>query len=345
MGRDAGSSSSNFTPAHPSISDASTVTATRNLQRHSRCSAQRPCRAHKLSDDRRARELALDALERIVDDRAAGNRAWGYPFDVQTRWSFYAAGTPNVVVTSFAARALLAAAEPLARADFGERALDAARWALDTLWVEPTGFFAYHPGSRVSVHNASLLGANLVHVALGDQPHARACVARAIDHTLTRQRSDGSFPYGEGDTLGWADSFHTGFVLGCLYDLRAVDDRIPGALMRGARHYASFFDADGRALLYSGRRFPEDAHSAGTGMSTLAALVAGGYADDALLDRVVRRTLSALVRNGSTVARRHRWGHTRVWYPRWCDAHVALGLVDAAAVLARSELRRAGGAG
>ena len=127
-------------------------------------------------------------------------------------------------------------------------------------------------------------------------------------------------------------------MLGCLHDLRAVDDRIGQALVRGSRHYASFFDADGRALLYAGRRFPEDAHSAGTGMTTLAALVSGGYADAALLDRVVRRTLSGVLDRRSAVARRYRWGRTRVWYPRWCDAHVALGLVDAAPVLAGSGL-------
>jgi hypothetical protein len=43
--------------------------------------------------------------------------------------------------------------------------------------------------------------------------------------------------------------------------------------------------------------------------------------------------LAAGLAGGHAVHRRHRWGRTRVRYVRWCDAHVALGLVDAAAVM------------
>ena len=53
-----------------------------------------------------------------------GDVAWGYPFDVQTRWSFYPAGSPNVVVTSFAVQGLLegaAAARSAAPARAGRR--------------------------------------------------------------------------------------------------------------------------------------------------------------------------------------------------------------------------------
>ena len=54
-----------------------------------------------------ATRLGLLALELLDADHTAGDVAWGYPFDVQTRWSFYAAGSPNVVVTSFAVHGLL----------------------------------------------------------------------------------------------------------------------------------------------------------------------------------------------------------------------------------------------
>ena len=56
----------------------------------------------------------------------------------------------------------------------------AARWALDELWIEEEGYFAYHPGRPVNIHNASLLGAWLVHVALALDPRGPArAVARA----------------------------------------------------------------------------------------------------------------------------------------------------------------------
>jgi hypothetical protein len=278
-------------------------------------------RAHRLTGEARPRELGLRALELLDADRAAGPRAWGYPWDMQTRWSFYPAGTPNVVVTAFAVGALL-------EADRADRARDAARWALDELWVEPEGYFAYHPGRPVNVHNASLLGAWLVHAAgVGDGER----VQRAVERTLGAQRTDGSWPYGEAANLGWTDSFHTGYVLICLERMRGVDPRIEESVARGAAHYARFFDAAGRALLWQGRPYPEDAHSAGTGLTALALLHRRGLVERELLERVALRVLDAGLLRGRAVHRRYRAGRTTVRYLRWCDAHVALGLVDAAA--------------
>src|SRR5947208_13271656 len=114
-------------------------------------------RAHRLTGDARPRDLAIRALELLDADRTAGPRAWGYPWDMQTRWSFYPAGTPNVVVTAFAAGALLEAAAIGGHAAHAARAREAACWVLDELWVEPEGYFAYHPGRPVNIHNASLL--------------------------------------------------------------------------------------------------------------------------------------------------------------------------------------------
>jgi hypothetical protein len=242
---------------------------------------------------------------------------------MQTRWSFYPAGTPNVVATAFAAGALLEGGR-------GERARAAAHWVRDELWVEPDGYFGYHSGRPANIHNASLLGAWLVHVALG--PDER--VARAVANTLAAQRSDGSWPYGEGANLGWSDSFHTGYVLLCLERMRDVDPRIGDAVARGAEHYRGFFDArSGRARLWADKPYPEDAHSAGTGLSTLALLLGRGLVDRGLLERVARRVLDTTLRDGHAVHRRYRFGRTTVCYPRWADAHVALGLVDAAAAL------------
>ena len=48
---------------------------------------------------------------------APDRTVWGYPWDVQTRWSFYPAGSPNVVVTAFAASGLLEGAAALDRGD------------------------------------------------------------------------------------------------------------------------------------------------------------------------------------------------------------------------------------
>jgi len=279
---------------------------------------------------------AIAALEALLGDRNAGPHAWGYPFDVQTRWSHYAAGAPNVVVTAFSVAALLEGAERTGRTDFAVRARRAARWVLDELWVEPAGFFAYHRASRVNVHNANLLAAATVDRALHDDAAASAAVARAVDRTVSRQAADGSWAYGEGDNLRWVDSFHTGYVLLCLGRLRALDPAVDAAIARGACYYERFFDASGRAKLWAHRGWPEDAHSAGTGLSALSALASLGHADLALVEQVAARVLAAGLRGDRAVARRYRWGHTTMWYPRWCDGHVAVGLADAARALAAS---------
>jgi hypothetical protein len=294
-------------------------------------------RAHRLGASGRTLDIAVEALDLLDADRTAGDRAWGYHWDMQTRWSFYPAGSPNVVVTAFAAAGLLDAAAAASRPDFAARARQSARWALDDLWVEPEGYFAYHPGRPANIHNASLLGAWLVHVALAGDEVADERVARAVDRTLAAQRPDGSWPYGEGANLAWADSFHSGYVLTILDRLQSVDARIADAIGRGAEFYRRFFDDDGRARLWADRPFPEDGHSAGTGLTTLALLYRRGVVDRTLLERATIRVLDAGLRDGHAVHRRYRWGVTRVAYLRWCDAHVALGLVDAAAGLTGAE--------
>jgi hypothetical protein len=287
-------------------------------------------RLRRLSGDERARALALDALETLAADRTAGEFAWGYHWDMQTRWSFYPAGSPSIVHTAFAVSGLLEAERDAGLAHFGERGRRAARWVVDELWVEHGGFFAYHPWSAKNIHNANMLGAWLAFAALGDDVGVRERVLRAVERTLAAQRSDGSWPYGEEPSTQWADSFHTGNVLFCLERLRDLDAGIDDAVVRGAQYFERFFDARGRAKLWADKDYPEDAHSAGTGLTTLAVLLRRGVVDRELFDRVAARALDAGIRDGHAVFRRYRFGRSRVQYLRWCDSHLALGLADAA---------------
>ena len=75
------------------------------------------------SGDPDAATHGLAALALLDADRTAGDVAWGYPFDVQTRWSFYPAGSPNVVVTSFAVQGLLDGAAGADQAHLRTRAV------------------------------------------------------------------------------------------------------------------------------------------------------------------------------------------------------------------------------
>ena len=161
------------------------------------------------------------------------------------------------MVTSFAVQGLLEGAATSGRAYLRSRAIAAAQWVLDELWVPPRGFLPYHPTAAVNIHNANLLGALCVHLGLGDDPPARDRARQAVERTLASQAADGGFPYGEGDGLGWRDSFHTGFVLRCLMDMESIDPAVADAVRRGADAYLRFFDRAGRARLWADRDYPE----------------------------------------------------------------------------------------
>lgn len=297
---------------------------------------QAAVRLGAVTGEDRYRALAEDALETLYDDHSAGEEGWGYPFDTQTRWSFYRAGSPNVVVTAFSVLALLEGAEALDRPDWRARSEEAARWIAEALWLPEERAFAYHEGSSTVIHNASLLGARAVHAALGDAAGEK--LIAAAGRTLERQAPDGSWPYGDEPGLEFVDGFHTGYVLDCLVDLLDLVPDAEGAIARGAEYYrAHCFGPHGEAWLWPDRPKPEDAHAAGTAMSTLALLGERGWGDAALLDRVTERVTTSTVRDGHAVCR--RWGpvSTTVRYIRWCDAHVAAGL--SAVAQSRSRVR------
>lgn len=285
---------------------------------------QAALRIDAVAPDERLRAEGIEALELLCD--AAD--AWGYPFDVQTRWSFYPANAPNVIVTSFAGAALGEAAERLDEPRFAARADRAARWTLEHAYNPRSGTFSYHKHSDTVIHNANLLAARLVWDRLRDEPVAREAVRSAVARSLAAQAADGSWEYGEGAGLEWRDSFHTGFVLLALAELRDVDRAVDEALARGARSYEGFFGPGGEARLWLDRSHPEDAHAAGTGLSALVALRELGLVDPLLPRRVTARVLDATVRDGHATWRRWRRGRTHVAYMRWCDAHVARGLAD-----------------
>lgn len=148
-------------------------------------------------------------------------------------------------------------------------------------------------------------------------------------------------PRGEAAGLEWVDGFHTGYVLDSLCLLEGVDPRIPAAIKAGARVYLSdFFDAEGRARLWRGKRYPEDSHSAGTGMTVLTRLAQRDLVPSETASRVAQYTLMDMMdRNCHAIFRRQRWGTTRVFYIRWRDVPVALGLASAAALLEGSSPR------
>ncbi len=120
------------------------------------------------------------------------------------------------------ARRVRAQWRPPAARDGGERgALHRERSVLDRRRVgRRPALSAADEESRV--HNANLLGAALlcrVHRYTGDKKMLSTALA-VTRYSASKQRADGSWPYGEMATQAWIDNFHTGYNLS---GLRAVE--------------------------------------------------------------------------------------------------------------------------
>jgi hypothetical protein len=251
---------------------------------------------------------------------------------VQLRWGAYGAGEPNAVVTSYASHALLDLARvgsiPTGAQELVAAAVDLATKALH----DHDGYFVYCKGSRVAIHNANLLVASFVGRASAIGSSERELASRAVAYTLERQRPDGSWPYGEGPSLGWVDGFHTAYVLERLVQWHAVDPdpAVSRAISRGAAYFIErLLDPDGAPRATSSSRYPIESHAAASAVTALSML--GEYEARALprAELVLSWALARLRRrDGRFVFRRGRLLSNRVAYIRWSDAHMLLALAN-----------------
>ncbi|HYJ47610.1 MAG TPA: hypothetical protein VEV81_13430 [Pyrinomonadaceae bacterium] len=284
-----------------------------------------------------ARRLLNDLLAARVGE-GRGAAAWGYNFDWQGRAFFAPVGTPTIVPTAFAARALVEGAS----AFNDESYLSAARGAADfilkelPLSEESDGevCWSYSPVDRTRVFNASLLAAEtLASVgALTGEQELCDWAARGARYVVNRQREDGSWAYGADGYQSWADNFHTAFVLTSLSRIMRVlpECRVEfaGATRRGAEFWRErFFLSSGWPKYFHDRLYPADAHSAGAGLVALAELK--DLDDDALAlaYRVAHWAIQNLRdRRGFFYYQRRRFYKVRTPYMRWSQGWMLYGL-------------------
>lgn len=319
-------------------------------------------RARGGADDESDARLHLAALlDARIESRSA--RAWGYNFDWQGRAFYAPRGTPTLVPTSFAVRALVEAASAL---DDQDAYLNAARGACDFILrdlvrsfeTEEELCFSYTPLDRTRVFNASLLAAEAL-ASVGaktGEPELLDAARRARRYVVRRQSEDGSWAYGADSYQAWADNFHTAFILtslarvgAALDEARALvslervadeDAETERAVRRGYRFWRErFFLADGWPKYYHDRVYPADAHSAASAVVALAEL--REREPDALetARRIARWTIDALFdRRGFFRYQRRRFHTVRTPYMRWSQAWMAYAL----ARLMEEEARRKG---
>ena len=237
--------------------------------------------------EKEARGL-LDELLRMQIVGYSG-AAWGYNFDWQSRNFFAPRGTPMVVPTAFASRALLDAYETFKDDKYLETARSSCEFILKDLRrsADPDDdegelCFSYSPLDETKVFNASLFAAETlacVGVLAGEREFsdvANDLAVRAARYVIRRQHDDGSWAYGAGPGQLWVDNFHSAYVLLSLWRimkcLRGGVELKP-ALERGYRFWRErFFLADGWPKYYHDTLYPADAHAAATAIITLIEL-------------------------------------------------------------------------
>jgi hypothetical protein len=287
-------------------------------------------------------EEARSKLRRSIDELANlrcpafEEPCWGYHFDVQTRVFFYPRTRPNTIATAFAALGLLDAYEFAGERDALELALGVGDFFIHHVPQTETdtgAYFGYLPADATPIHNASMLIcavlARLSRLS-GRQDFAAAATA-GQQYTVSRQRQDGSWPYGEQSHLQWVDGFHTGYVLDSLLTCIQSGLAVPGAQDAWRRGLGFYVDAliefDGTPRYTPASRYPIDGQCAAQAIQTLSR---ASYLEPALAAprwQVFRYAVGQLARgDGAFGFQRERFWRNRIAYPRWVQAPMLMAL-------------------
>ncbi|MEE9216988.1 MAG: hypothetical protein V3U32_06080 [Anaerolineales bacterium] len=215
-------------------------------------------------------------LETNVVQGYAG-ACWGFNFDWPNRSFFAPAGTPTVVNTAVIAGAFLDGYELLGRRRWLEIARSACDFVMNDLnrHEDANGVcFSYTPLDHRRVHNANVLGAELLERVAKhtSEPALEGLAERAVEFTVSRQRGDGSWVYGEDARDGWVDNYHTGMLLDALESYRKLSgvEGLDGPIQRGLDFYVRRLFLDGYIPKFTpARTFPIDIHCVAQAILTL----------------------------------------------------------------------------
>jgi hypothetical protein len=296
------------------------------------------CNLHKSDPD-------FDYLDHInflagklicLDNNGYSGSCWGYNFDWQARGGlFFPRGTPNVVVTSFCATALVKAFEITKNDNYLNIALSSANFIINDLKRSPkeNGFlFSYSPlKGNDRVYNASLMASKLLSYCYrytGIKQYADLA-GESVLACLNAQNEDGSWIYGELPIQNWIDSFHTGYNLECLqvYHNFCGIHRVKEALFKGLNYYLNnFFLEDGTPKYYNDKIYPIDIHSPGQLFVVLSELDCF-QENRRLADKVLSWTIENMQNEKGYFYYQKYKGYTiKIPYMRWSQAFFFYGM-------------------
>lgn len=288
------------------------------------------------ANEHEARALINDLLATRIE--TASGTAWGYNFDWQGRAFFAPKGTPTVVPTAFAARALVEAARDFQDEEYLRVARSVCEFILQdlhrTVETSEEVCWSYSPLDRTRVFNASLLAAETlgaVGAATGEK-ELREWAVRGARYVVRHQRADGSWAYGADGYQSWADNFHTAFILTSLArimrDCPESRAEFQDATRRGHEFWrANFFLNDGWPKYFHDRLYPADAHSVGAAVVALLELIDLDESAPALAEKIALwATRNLRDRRGFFYYQRRRFYTVRTPYMRWSQAWMLYAL-------------------
>ena len=298
----------------------------------------------QLANHRRLQSSASETQTRsLLDDLVSmqvdgyNGAAWGYNFDWQSRNFFAPKGTPTIVPTAFAARALVEAAREFQDEDYLSTARSVCEFIINDLpRTEITSdqtCFSYSPQSNTQIFNASLLAAEVLATVgslTGEKP-LLTLAEKAGRYIVKQQRADGSWTYGTDRKQSWVDNFHTAFVL---FSLKRIIDacylfgEFNDCIERGYQYWKQhFFLADGWPKYYDDDPYPADAHA---GASAIVTFLELNQLDPNSLDfaeNVARWSITNLQdEQGYFYYQKRRFYTVRKPYMRWSQAWMLYAL-------------------
>ena len=264
--------------------------------------------------------------------------AWGYNFDWQSRNFFAPRGTPTIVPTAFAARALIEAACEFDDDEYLKTARSVCDFILTdlprTVETDTEICFSYAPDTNTRIFNASLLAAEVLAEVGELTDRAAMCfdAERAARYVVNQQQPDGSWTYGTEPNQLWIDNFHTAYILFSLKRITAACSpsgaEFQQAFERGFRYWKqTFFLADGWPKYYHDDPYPVDAHAAASAIVTLLECRELDETSATLAHQIASWTIANLRdKRGFFYYQRRRFYTVRKPYMRWTQAWMLYAL-------------------
>jgi len=274
----------------------------------------------------------------LVDARIEGQAGYcgGHSHDLQTLDGVVEVGTPGIVGTAYAVKALVRADGRFDR-DYAGVVRTAADFVFEDLNYGPAegvgATIDYKPSESddYTTINAVALGARTL-VDLFDRfPESRLQegASELLRYVASQQTPAGGWHYRDPASASHLsmDSHHNGFVIEAFQRYRAVtgSDEFDDTLSHGLAFYRdTLFDADGAANFDETGPYPRDIHAA-----TQGALVFAYAGETDFARRILDWALETFyVGGGRYFFRKHRFHTKRVVLMRWCVAWMAYALAE-----------------